>query len=563
MVLIIIILVVIIIVILSDNSNEPGGFSGFGFYEGNHETADTPADYYGGIAIMNKRRINNLKRFYDSPEYREALASIDTYDNSLSTASDTKLVHTNIFTFDDIKHKMDYRPNTGNNLSLHIGQLKLLLSELQFLTEAMDNPNDEAVFVYMGSAPSHHLPYINKWFPNVKFLLFDPAEHYLWFNLVASKSTQYSKDKIESVYYMKIYKGNRFDLSDRKFIGLNFERPVPRTPENVNSVNSEYDALMKLSNDKIAARYVSALNNHKYVITEGLFSSKLASVISLLKTQIKSKLYFCSDIRSNIHSSGFVNIPESVKSRLYYSKKYKALESQANAQFSKDSSNYELAVSEGASEIPEDIDIIWNAAQQFLFTTIISPDYFVHKFRMPFYLYKGDINDSNNIMNVLSKYKIYSEIFDECKEHNVDFISAYHDGKMPYFNYTNLYIQAFAGETSTESRLVSNSLDVKMYEFSDYESKFFFYNSVYRLMYFNEQNKKYFDDKIGLDGCNDCAIMLQIITNYNDKYANIVDRRDLNKTVVELCKSVDKILRSQHSRHGDFITKRKISDLLP
>lgn len=56
---------------------------------------------------------------------------------------------------------------------IHWGQRKLLLSEIEFLNEyssAGDN------IIYVGAAPGTHIPFLSSLFPELTFLLFDPAE---------------------------------------------------------------------------------------------------------------------------------------------------------------------------------------------------------------------------------------------------------------------------------------------------------------------------------------------------------------------------------------------------
>ncbi len=64
-------------------------------------------------------------------------------------------------------------------LSLHWGQLKLMLTEIEFLTiahalRASLEDTREIYFVYAGSAPGHHIGYLHKLFPDVHFVLYDP-----------------------------------------------------------------------------------------------------------------------------------------------------------------------------------------------------------------------------------------------------------------------------------------------------------------------------------------------------------------------------------------------------
>jgi len=56
---------------------------------------------------------------------------------------------------------------------IHFGQLKLLLSEIRFLTEFNELGT---VVVYAGAAPGHHIAYLASLFPEHTFELYDPCE---------------------------------------------------------------------------------------------------------------------------------------------------------------------------------------------------------------------------------------------------------------------------------------------------------------------------------------------------------------------------------------------------
>eukprot|EP01084_Bolivina_argentea_P144664 253753_1 len=55
---------------------------------------------------------------------------------------------------------------------IHFGQLKLLLSEIRFLTEYCEHGK---VIVYAGAAPGHHIKYLSDLFPSHRFELYDPC----------------------------------------------------------------------------------------------------------------------------------------------------------------------------------------------------------------------------------------------------------------------------------------------------------------------------------------------------------------------------------------------------
>lgn len=67
------------------------------------------------------------------------------------------------------RRTFDYKP------ALHWGQLKLFLSEVEFLTKVMQISNNAEIwFVYAGAAPGHHIKFLSDLFPKVHFELYDP-----------------------------------------------------------------------------------------------------------------------------------------------------------------------------------------------------------------------------------------------------------------------------------------------------------------------------------------------------------------------------------------------------
>jgi cap2 methyltransferase len=75
----------------------------------------------------------------------------------------------------NIMRKLKYRQREGGEvkLAMHFGQRKLLLTEIEFLTNC-GNLSDTVV--YVGSAPGYHIKLLTKYFPNHKFELYDPSK---------------------------------------------------------------------------------------------------------------------------------------------------------------------------------------------------------------------------------------------------------------------------------------------------------------------------------------------------------------------------------------------------
>ena len=68
-----------------------------------------------------------------------------------------------------------YQPRTKNDLktTMHWGQRKLLMTEIEFLTQ-YSKKND--MVLYVGAAPAIHTSFLSKLFPTLKFILVDPMK---------------------------------------------------------------------------------------------------------------------------------------------------------------------------------------------------------------------------------------------------------------------------------------------------------------------------------------------------------------------------------------------------
>lgn len=132
----------------------------------------SPEEYSGGYndGPNNDRNQKDIADMITSRAKPEFKAEYKRLLNDAMMQSNAKPV----VTLDDIHHTLSYTP--GLNLyksQIHVGQRKLFLTELQFLTDHAE-PGVPIVCVYAGAAPSIHTGYLAKLFPDVKFLLVDP-----------------------------------------------------------------------------------------------------------------------------------------------------------------------------------------------------------------------------------------------------------------------------------------------------------------------------------------------------------------------------------------------------
>lgn len=104
-----------------------------------------------------------------------------------------------------------YRERKGEVKStLHYGQRKLLMSEIDFLTltETDTDTKDPTTVIYVGAAPSIHTPILSKMFPNHKFVLVDPSPFTIKETDNISILNAFFTDELAQEF-ASIYKNNR------------------------------------------------------------------------------------------------------------------------------------------------------------------------------------------------------------------------------------------------------------------------------------------------------------------------------------------------------------------
>ena len=110
---------------------------------------------------------------------------------------------------------------------IHWGQLKLMLTEVEFIAlaiQARGNDPREIYLVYPGSAPGHHMNKLSAMFPDVHFELYDP-------NDFIPKDTDKIKTHVQFFMNADAEKWKSADHPD-KFIIFNTDiRTFPATPE--------------------------------------------------------------------------------------------------------------------------------------------------------------------------------------------------------------------------------------------------------------------------------------------------------------------------------------------
>jgi hypothetical protein len=158
-------------------------------------------------------------------------------------------------------------------------------------------------------------------------------------------------------------------------------------------------------------------------------------------------------------------------------------------------------------------------AQMYNWINIIQPKISILKFRLPFY--------DENIKTIKEKSQKmpYKNDLDMAIKYGLNFVDNYINKKTIFLSGT-LNIQAFAPGSSTETRLITDGLNLKDYgSYSEYENKFYYYNNIERCfgLHYNDNA----DKTLGFDHCSDCALENLLWKNYklysNNNDINIKD----------------------------------------
>jgi hypothetical protein len=104
---------------------------------------------------------------------------------------DISKVNNVLVTIDDIKERLKYDLKNPISRGNHIGQRKLLLSEVQFLTNMYSCNNKVKYCIYAGSAPGNKTYFLSRLFPDIKFILIDPNK----FNLFLIDEKKYHREQ--------------------------------------------------------------------------------------------------------------------------------------------------------------------------------------------------------------------------------------------------------------------------------------------------------------------------------------------------------------------------------
>jgi hypothetical protein len=207
-------------------------------------------------------RLEVYKKLFGSYTYGEI--GIKTIKNTYNKKFKPYLI------IDKNSAKLKYGSGKSSyNLGLHIGQRKLLLSEVQFL-----NNNTQKYCIYPGSAPSHKTHFLSTLFPDVKFILIDP-----------------------NIFEIKIVENNGlFRKQQHKDIVMLYYG-FPTISLTYSGLKKKKNEIIEKLNDNEIDEMLNFIktSNHKIFIIEDFMTNKLALILKKLGT-----CNFISDIRSNV-----------------------------------------------------------------------------------------------------------------------------------------------------------------------------------------------------------------------------------------------------------------------
>ena len=277
---------------------------------------------------------------------------------------------TNIYyKFNQLKYRINYQKQNKNfkylNINCHLGQRKLLLTELEFYNKCY-NRNLKTLVIYAGSASCEHLPAIINYFPKIKFILIDPNYHllgthksqykYIYQNksIISEKNRTLFKKNLKYHYNS----GNLEELSRLTnllkvdFLYKKQQHNVLYYENNKNIFVDEFYKKNKSGELNLIQKIFDDKNN-VFIFQDYMridLTKALKKEIDIYRKNNKCNLLFLTDIRTN-----FLNVEDKI--------------------------TYNVN--------PSDIDFLWNYALQIIFIKILIPTWSMLKFRPPYF------NDTN------------------------------------------------------------------------------------------------------------------------------------------------------------------------
>jgi hypothetical protein len=440
------------------------------------------------------------------------------------------------------------------NTNCHLGQRKLLLTEIEFYVKCVDsNIINNKVVIYPGSASCEHLPVILSMFPSLKFILIDPNYHSIdyKFQYIYQNLSVIDKDNLQ-VFLTQLKSANK-ELANKGSRKNNLTRGQHQ---------------LKTAKLLLRVEFLNCVDDDKSSETETY--NTLNSAFNKLNDNPDNDtdlIKEMDDIRDSFLDSGYKNLIKNVilsDDRVFIIQDYMSIDLTEKINISineyKETDNVDIYflsdirtnILSGTNGSPHDVDILWNYALQIIFLKKLNPIYSMLKFRPPFFMNRlnnvatdtvklvlSGETDNNKIIKttginpkLIDAVKMMCGDFKYVKDvYGLDMIKEYLNNKFIYFNDDFIYIQPWSPVASTETRLfisqkniMSNStisnMAWKTYDQIEWENKFIYVrymrmHAFHDILYSKIQkaSKKY--TKLNdYDGCYDCTRELMILGNY-------------------------------------------------
>jgi cap2 methyltransferase len=103
-----------------------------------------------------------------------------------------------------------------------------------------------------------------------------------------------------------------------------------------------------------------------------------------------------------------------------------------------------------------------------------------------------------------------------------------------------IFLPIWGPVTTTETRLITDGKEMKMYNPSKYEKQMFYFNTKTRVAYYEHDV-----EGEGLDHCYDCMSEIFVLKTYLAKYSPNVS--DVNKEIVKMSSEISKQLSNKRN----------------
>lgn len=406
------------------------------------------------------------------------------------------------------------------NTNCHLGQRKLLLTEIEFYTRCIDNSKKNNIVIYAGSASCEHLPVILKLFPDLKFILVDPNYH----AIDGKYSYLYQNTDIIDNGNWKLYKKH-----------ANVRKKDKNNEKGIQHSNKYWDR--------------SLHQNKTAVMLENVFFVNTTAPHNVLDIYNEQHIDVMKKIKNKFYDPQNKNVIDSLieSDNVFIIQDYMTLILAQKLKKYMESSKYkhqlyfltDIRTKISGSESPGDIDILWNGALQIIFLKVLRPLFSMLKHRTPFYDAK-EYNDAYEIVKNDAKNTKFEFIMNDInyvkKEYGIDIMKSYLARNPIYFTSDFIYTQPWSPAHSSETRLFVSLKNIDMpfiiYDPIEHENRFYFFRYIRMFKYYPIFYEKLKNYKVNqYDGCFDCAREIQIIANYIIFHNNNIKTTNTNLSV--------------------------------